>query len=74
MAELVRQTGHPVGYWPMVILKELVDNGIDACEAAGIAPTIWINVDDGGINVSDNGPGIPAETVEAIVDYGNTEF
>ena len=67
--ELVAQTGHPVSAWPLVILKELIDNGIDACEEAGIAPVISVTVDDAGITVEDNGPGIPAATIEGVLDF-----
>ena len=67
--ELVRQTGHPIEDWPVVSLKELGDNSIDACESAGIPPVVLIDVDDDGITVTDNGPGISPETVKAIVDY-----
>src|SRR5215831_8079216 len=42
--EVVAQTGHPVEDWPLVILKELVDNALDACEEAEIAPEINIEV------------------------------
>src|SRR5947209_6540288 len=42
--ELIAQTGHEVGDWPLVTLKELVDNAIDACEEADIAPDIAIKV------------------------------
>lgn len=67
--ELVAQTGHQPGAWPLVILKELVDNAIDACEEAGVAPAIKVTVDDDGITVADNGPGLPAETIEGILDF-----
>ena len=67
--ELTAQTGHEVGEWPLVIVKELLDNALDACEEAGIAPVITVEVDDGGIPVRDNGPGIPAATVESILDF-----
>jgi hypothetical protein len=30
--ELQNQTGHGVMQWPLVVLKELVDNALDACE------------------------------------------
>jgi hypothetical protein len=56
--ELVNQTGHAVDQWPLVILKELVDNAIDGCEEAEITPVIEVIVRDGSITVSDNGPGI----------------
>src|SRR3712207_270918 len=67
--ELTAQTGHEPGSWPLVILKELTDNGIDACEEAGIAPEITITVNESGITVRDNGPGIPAETIKSVLDY-----
>jgi hypothetical protein len=69
--ELVAQTGHQISEWPLVILKELVDNALDACEEAGTAPNILISVltRTGEIIVSDNGPGIPAETVTGVLDY-----
>ena len=68
--ELVAQTGHAVADWPLVVLKELVDNALDACEDAGVRPEIGITVDNSGIAVSDNGPGIPKETVEGVLDFG----
>ncbi|MHC4402418.1 MAG: ATP-binding protein [Planctomycetota bacterium] len=67
--ELTAQAGHDVDDWPLVVLKELLDNSLDACEEAGIAPEIDVNVDDDGISVDDNGPGIPDETVKGILDY-----
>jgi hypothetical protein len=67
--ELVAQTGHRRQAWPLVILKELVDNAIDACEEAGAAPEIAITVDKTGITVADNGPGLPAETVKGVLDF-----
>ncbi len=30
--ELIAQTGHQTDAWPLVVLKELVDNALDACE------------------------------------------
>ncbi len=35
--ELVNQTGHQTHEWPLVILKGLLDNALDACEEAGVA-------------------------------------
>ena len=36
--ELQNQTGHSVYDWPLVVLKELMDNALDACEEAEVAP------------------------------------
>ena len=56
--------------WPLYILKELTDNGIDACEEAETAPNIFVTVTKGGsIIVEDNGPGIPAKTIQSVLDY-----
>jgi hypothetical protein len=46
--ELVAQAGHQKNAWRLVILKELVDNAIDACEEAAVAPVITVTVDDLG--------------------------
>jgi DNA topoisomerase VI subunit B len=67
--ELIAQTGHQPAAWPMVVLKELVDNALDACEDRGIAPVVQVKVDQAGITVSDNGPGIPVETIEGVLDF-----
>ena len=45
-SELVKQIGHPVADWPLVILKELVDNALDEAEEAGVPPVIEISVDE----------------------------
>ncbi len=67
--ELIAQTGHQPDAWPLVVLKELVDNALDACEEAEVAPEITIQVDADGITVTDNGPGIPAETITDVLDF-----
>jgi hypothetical protein len=69
LKELVNQTGHAVEDWPLVVLKELVDNALDSTEEAGIAPAIQILVSQDCITVADNGPGIAPETVADIIDY-----
>ena len=68
-AELAKATGHPVERWPLVIVKELIDNGLDAAEEAKVPPDIEVIVDKDGITVADRGPGIAAETVASIADY-----
>jgi DNA-binding transcriptional regulator YdaS (Cro superfamily) len=69
--ELVNQTGHQASDWPLVVLKELTDNALDACEEAEIAPVIEITVVNGGdsITIADNGSGIPAKTIDGVLDY-----
>ncbi len=44
--ELIAQTGHQTDAWPLVVLKELVDNALDACEEAEVAPVIEVVVDN----------------------------
>ena len=46
VSELIKQTGHPPENWPLVIVKELVDNALDEAEKAGTAPEIEIDVTD----------------------------
>jgi DNA topoisomerase VI subunit B len=73
--ELVAQTGHEARKWPSVVVKELADNAIDACEEAGVAPVVKITIVAGKrgkptrVIIEDNGPGIPAETITGIIDY-----
>ena len=69
--ELVAQTGHEPDAWPLVVLKELLDNALDACEEAGVAPEIVVQVEPRAITVVDNGPGIPPQTVTEILDFSS---
>ena len=41
--ELQNQTGHSVYDWPLVVAKELIDNALDACEEAEVAPDITVD-------------------------------
>ena len=73
-SELVKQIGHPVADWPLVILKEGIDNALDEAEEAGVAPDIEITVSaieglPGSISIFDRGRGIPAATVEKLTGY-----
>src|SRR3954462_11023177 len=67
--ELTAQTGHDVDDWALVILKELLRNGLDGAEEAGIAPVICVTVEKNGITIRDNGPGIPATTIEPRLEF-----
>jgi signal transduction histidine kinase len=64
--ELTAQIGHQPQQWPQVAVKELIDNALDACEEAGVAPRIEVEVDSAGISLLDNGPGIAADVVKDI--------
>jgi DNA topoisomerase VI subunit B len=57
-AELMRQIGYGRPLWPLVLVKELIDNGLDACEATDRAPEITVTLDNDAIAVADNGPGL----------------
>jgi DNA topoisomerase VI subunit B len=67
--ELVAQTGHEPDAWPLVIIKECVDNSLDSAEESGVAPVIHVTVARGRIRVRDNGPGIAPETIASILDF-----
>ena len=67
--ELRSQIGHAREFWPAVILRELIDNALDAAEQDGAAPAIEITTADDRITVTDNGPGIPASIIERSLDY-----
>jgi DNA topoisomerase VI subunit B len=67
--QLVTATGHAVEYWPLYVMKELIDNALDNCEEHGIAPTVEIELAAGRITVTDNGSGLPAEVLDRILNY-----
>jgi DNA topoisomerase VI subunit B len=71
--ELQAQTGQPRERFATVALKELIDNALDACEIAGIAPMIEIEIAMAPalvqMTVADNGAGISPETVRRILNF-----
>src|SRR5258708_36791694 len=72
--ELENQTAHQIDDWGCVVVKELIDNALDASAEAEIAPVINVSVTSNreiGTTyvIEDNGPGIPAATVARISDY-----
>ena len=67
--ELENQTGHSVQDWPLVVLKEVMDNALDAAEEAEIAPVISVTVGPGSIAIEDNASGIETETIKSVLDY-----
>ena len=71
--ELQAQTGQSVSKFGEVVLKELIDNALDACESAGIDPVIHIGIsatpDRMRLCVSDNGNGISDSVINSILDF-----
>jgi hypothetical protein len=68
---LTAATGLHPHAWPLVIVKDRTDNGIDNAEANGIAPVVSVTVDKDGITVTDNGGGIDIDPDVAarMLDY-----
>lgn len=67
--ELNRQMGAPRDLWALMLVKELIDNALDACEAVGVAPAITVTVGQDALTVADNGPGLPRSVLEGSLDY-----
>jgi DNA topoisomerase VI subunit B len=66
------QTGQSAHQFAGVVIKELMDNALDAAECAGVHPQITLGLEyeyDSVITVTDNGPGIAPELVERILDF-----
>lgn len=67
--ELQMQIGHDRELWAIALVKELIDNALDACETAGRAPEIVIATDAQAVSVLDNGPGLPLNALDRSLDY-----
>src|SRR5262249_38277829 len=71
--ELTLQMGVPPSEWPIAILRELVDNALDAAERqhtpGSLPPEIWVTVEPDALIVQDNGPGLPVTTLEGSLNY-----
>jgi DNA topoisomerase VI subunit B len=68
--ELTAQIGHAKDAWPVAVLKELLDNALDASEESGTAPVIAVTLRERAITVEDNGPGLPADVIKDVLDFG----
>ena len=73
LRNLQAQTGQPARRFPEVILKELVDNALDAAETAGVQPEVSVEAvehpDGLRLGVGDNGPGMPPDLVAKVLDF-----
>lgn len=67
---LVKQVGFSKGSWSQIVLKELIDNALDAIEPLK-QKHIYIDLSSGALGIYDNGKGIAAETVKDIYDFSN---
>src|ERR1700733_5911022 len=67
--ELTMQFGAPKVLWPLMTVKELIDNSLDATEATDVPPEIAIALEQDSIVVRDNGPGLPESTVDKALNY-----
>ncbi len=76
VAEFFEKNRHLLGFDNpakalITVVKEGVDNALDACEEAGKLPHLKVNIDDLGdnkyeITLKDNGPGIVKEQMPSI--------
>lgn len=72
---LTSMTGQSKSRFADVVVKELMDNALDASETAGVAPEVTLEVvsrdrwDGVNITVSDNAGGIPESTVQDALDF-----
>jgi DNA topoisomerase VI subunit B len=69
LENLAKQIGHAQKNWAIALVKELIDNGLDACESAGARPDIHLVADEDVLSVQDNGPGLPDAVIEKALDY-----
>ncbi len=67
--ELSMQMGHTKEWWSIALVKELIDNALDAAEIAGVSPGIEITLERDAVTICDNGPGLPVSTLERSLDY-----
>jgi DNA topoisomerase VI subunit B len=67
--ELAMQIGFPKEQWPLALLKELLDNALDACETASILPDIEVTLEPNRLSVRDHGPGLPVKTLKRSLNY-----
>ena len=75
IAEFFEKNKHMLGFDSgarglVTAVKEAVDNALDACEEAGIAPDIYVEIQEAGdyyrLIVEDNGPGITKEQIPKV--------
>jgi DNA topoisomerase VI subunit B len=74
---LTKMIGQEPNQWRHAALKELIDNALDAAESVhpAIMPIIEVEFTETGngliLSVADNGPGIPAQAIPRLADFGS---
>ena len=87
VSEFFEKNRHLLGYDNptralLTVVKELVDNSLDACEEARIIPRIWVEIKPTGtdrfrVMVKDNGPGMTDKQIPLAMGkllYGSKFF
>lgn len=67
---LIKQVGLNKGWWNQIILKELIDNALDAIEPLK-KKEIHIEINTERLGIYDNGSGIKKDIVKSIYDFNN---
>ena len=67
---LLKQVGLEQENWNQIIVKELIDNALDAIEPLP-EKKVFIEVTSESLGIYDNGTGIKKEIVRDIYDFGN---
>ena len=68
-SELNKQMGCSKDKWGITLVKEMIDNALDACESIGVEPHIKVVIDSDSISVQDNGAGIPEKVIEDSLNF-----
>lgn len=66
---LTTQIGYGKTLWPLALAKELIDNGLDACESTDVTPEIVVTLERDAFTVTDNGPGLKPKIIDHSLDY-----
>ncbi|MFC5278132.1 ATP-binding protein [Halorubrum rubrum] len=69
-ATLVVENAGPVLADPTLLRRALGNLLANAFEHAGEAPTVRIGVDDRGVYVADDGPGLPEDACDEVTEFG----
>ncbi|NJN76351.1 MAG: ATP-binding protein [Synechococcaceae cyanobacterium RL_1_2] len=68
VAELSMMMGAEPQRWPIMLIKECIDNSLDASEKFGpVVLDLTITTND--FTITDDGPGIPTEVIKNSLDY-----